>query len=42
MHPSDPTPPVAVVFYVLAYVAGIVAFAIVAKRRGMATDGKLR
>jgi len=39
MHPSAQTPPAAVAFYVLAYVAGIAAFAIVAKRRGLATDG---
>ncbi len=39
MHPSEHTPLAAVIFYVLAYVAGIAAFAIVARRRGLATDG---
>jgi phosphatidylglycerol:prolipoprotein diacylglycerol transferase len=39
MHPSEQTPQAAVMMYVLAYVAGIAAFAIAARRRGLATDG---
>jgi phosphatidylglycerol:prolipoprotein diacylglycerol transferase len=39
MHPSEQTPVVAIFLYALAYVAGIAAFALAAKRRGLATSG---